>query len=263
MPQSLLRLLLSIFLTLPWHPANANSTTPAQAHLHQLRLAVLGSLGDFYLLYGVDADPAHSSSLEHRLALADAQLALLAESADVGSIRQPWHSYASLLGKLNKRLQRQEDLDGSAIAELIRLNGQLMTQCDALANGLNQPPLAPPADRAQHARNLELLLQQITTHYIAYNVGANSLGGNQPAIDQLAQEFDSALKTLQPATQQSHEHQQQLDEIDSKWRYIEPSLRNYQSSAIPSLVNRYSARIIEIIARLPLASAEDGARVSR
>ncbi|UUY09515.1 hypothetical protein LRS11_05620 [Pseudomonas sp. J452] len=263
MPHPLLSLLLSLCLALLCHPANASSTDAAPAHLHQLRLAVLGSLGDFYLLYGVDADPAYSRSLERRLALADVQLALLAESGDVSAIRQPWHRYASLLGELNAQLQRQEDLDGSAIAELIRLNGQLMAQCDALANSLDQPPLAAPADLAQRGRNLELLLQQIATHYIAYNVGANSLGGNQPAIDQLAQEFDGALKALLPATQQSHEYQRLLGEIDSKWRYIEPSLRNYQSSAIPSLVNRYSARIIEAIARLPLASTESETSVSR
>ncbi|QKE65201.1 hypothetical protein HNE05_18175 [Aquipseudomonas campi] len=263
MPQPLLSLLLSICLALFCNPASANRTDAAPAHLHQLRLAVLGSLGDFYLLYGIDADPAHSRSLERRMALADVQLALLAESSDVSAIRQPWHSYANLLGELNRRLQQQEDPDGSAIAELIRLNGQLMTQCDALANRLDQPPLPIPDDLTQRGRNLELLLQQITTHYIAYNVGANSLGGDLPAIDQLTEEFDGALKTLLPATPQSHEYQRLLGEIDSKWRYIEPSLRNYQSSAIPSLVNRYGARIIEAIARLPLARAESGASVSR
>lgn len=263
MPQPFLRLLLSICLALFCYPANASNTDAAPAHLHQLRLAALGSLGDFYLLYGVDADPAHSRSLERRLALADVQLALLAESADVGAIRQPWHRYASLLGELNARLQRQEELDGSAIAELIHLNSQLMTLCDALANSLDQQPLVASAGLAQRGRNLELLLQQIATHYIAYNVGANSLGGDQPAIDQLAEELDGALKTLLAATPQSHEYQRLLGEIEAKWRYIEPSLRNYQSSAIPSLVNRYSARIIEAIARLPLASTESETNVSR
>jgi hypothetical protein len=83
------------------------------------------------------------------------------------------------------------------------------------------------------------------------------------AVDQLAEESDGALNTLMPGAQQTHQYQRQLGEIEAKWRYIEPSLRNYQSSAIPSLVNRYSARIIETIARLPLASAESEANVSR
>ncbi len=261
MPQPLLSLLLSICLALFCHPVNASSTDAAPAHLHQLRLAVLGTLGDFYLLYGVDADPAHSRSLERRLALADVQLTLLADSADVTAIRQPWQRYASLLGELNAQLQQQEDLDGSAIAELIRLNGLLMTQCDAFANSLAQPPMPASAELTQRASNLELLLQQIATHYIAYNVGANSLGGDQPAIDQLARQFDSELMALTPAP--ASEYQRLLDEIEAKWRFIEPSLRNYQRSAIPSLVNRYSARIIEAIARLPLASTASGVGVSR
>lgn len=262
MSPPLLGLLLSIWLALLCHPAHATSADAGRAHLHQLRLVLLGSLGDFYLLYGVDADPAHSQSLERRMALAEVHLAQLDEAIDVDTIRRQWHGYASLLGELNSRLQHQDDLDGSAIAELIRLNDQLMAQCNVLANSLAQEPPAMADNLAQHGRALEFLLQQLATRYIAYNVGANTLGGDGQAIDQLARQFDSGLTRLAPAANQAAESQRLLGEIQSKWRYIEPSLRNYQSSAIPSLVNRYSARIIEDIARLPLASAHSGPAVS-
>lgn len=263
MPQPLLSLLLSIWLALLCHPANATSADAGRAHLHQLRLVLLGSLGDFYLLYGVDADPAHSQSLERRLALAEVHLAQLDDSSEVATIRQHWRSYAGLLGELNSRLQQQEDLDGSAIAELIRRNDQLLAQCSALAERLAPEPSATAGDLAQHGRALEFLLQQLATRYIAYNVGANTLGGDGQAIDQLARQFDSGLQTLAPAAPQAAEYQRLLGEIQSKWGYIEPSLRNYQTSAIPSLVQRYSARIIEAIARLPVASAPGGPAVSR
>lgn len=260
MPQPLLSLLLSLCLALLCQPANASGTDAAPAHLHQLRLAVLGTLGDFYLLYGIDNDPAHSRSLERRMTLAEVQLSRLEEGVDMASIRQPWQRYADLLGELHSRLQQQKELSGHAIAELIQLNDQLMAQCNALANSLNQQSPASANQLTQRGRQLELLLQQISTHYIAYNVGANSLGGDQPAIDQLARQFDSELKALAPAP--ASEYQRLLGEIEAKWRFIEPSLRNYQGSAIPSLVNRYSARIIEVIARLPLASTEGGTGVS-
>lgn len=115
MPQPLLSLLLSLCLALLCQPANASGTDAAPAHLHQLRLAVLGTLGDFYLLYGIDNDPAHSRSLERRMTLAEVQLSRLEEGVDMASIRQPWQRYADLLGELHSRLQQQKELSGHAI----------------------------------------------------------------------------------------------------------------------------------------------------
>jgi hypothetical protein len=52
-------------------------------------------------------------------------------------------------------------------------------------------------------------------------------------------------------TRPGGEAQRLLQKIERKWRYIEPSLRHYQQDNIPSLVNRYSSRIIEELALLP------------
>lgn len=235
---------------------NASETTSNAAHLHQLRLSLQGSLGDFYLLYGVDTDPAHSQSIDHYLTLANAHLLMLGETVDpthasaLEKIRQQWRAYTDLLGQLSAQVQAQGDVDGRSIAELIRLNSQLDAACATFATSLP----APPADTAlaQRGRSLELLLQSLTTSYIAYNVGANTLGGDGQGIDQLTEQFTSGLTQLRDNAQ-SADDLSRLGDIQSKWRYIEPSLREYQKTAIPSLVSRYSARIIEDMAQLQLA----------
>lgn len=249
MPHPLFALLLCAWLALFCHGASATPAQASTAPLHQLRLAALGSLGDFYLLYGVDADPAHSQALERRMGQAESQLAGLGDDGEVQRLRQQWHGYAGLLRELHAQLQRQEDVEGRAIAELIDLNNQLVRQTDNLARQLP----ATTTELVRRGRDLELLLQQLTTRYIAYNVGANTLGGDEQAIDQLARQFTRGLETLPAAP--AAEYQRLLRQIHSTWRYIEPALRDYQSSAIPSLVSRYSTRLIADIAQLPSAGA--------
>ncbi|MGL4315547.1 MAG: hypothetical protein ACRCTL_02910 [Pseudomonas sp.] len=251
----LFNLLLCAGLTLFCTTLSASEASAGRAHLHQLQLALQGTLGDFYLLYGVDNDPLHGQSLERRLEATNLHLEMLDELASspadpsLEQIRQQWPAYAELLRRLSARVQEQGELDGNALVELIQRNSLLMALCAALQASQSQTddPLA------QRSNALELQLQSLTTSYIAYSIGANSLGGDGQAIDQLARQFEGELGALRQPLE-TPQYQRLREAIQAKWRYIEPALRNYQKSAIPSLVNHYSARIIENLARLQLAS---------
>ena len=104
--------------------------------------------------------------------------------------------------------------------------------------------------QTQHSRALEMRLQSLTTDYIAHSIGANSLGGDAPAIDEQSKAFAAGLQRLRQQPGQPIERQRLLEDIEKKWRYIEPSLLNYRHNSVPTLVNRYSARIIEELAQL-------------
>lgn len=87
------------------------ATTPQAAQLHQLRLDLNGSLGDFYLLYGVDSDPAHLASVQQRVTQTDQLLSQLdapADSAGLNTLqrlREQWPAYRALLQVLASSLQ--------------------------------------------------------------------------------------------------------------------------------------------------------------
>lgn len=233
---------------------SAGHTVAAQqaAPLHQIRLNLSGSLGDFYLLYGVDNDPAHLAATHRRSSQIDHLLGQLAAPSDSGGLpvldqlRQQWPTYRVLLLELANSLQQRQLPAGGAIAEMLRQLRQL-THLGETLSGYYQTQTSP-LDR--QSRALAMQLQTLNTDYLAHSVGANVLGGDNPPLDVQAQAFAEALQGLQQ-TQPSGEAQRLLQNIQRKWRYIEPSLQHYQQDNIPSLVNRYSSRIIEDLALLP------------
>lgn len=241
-------LLLGVLATL-LHAA-APAKEPADTHLHSVRLAVQGTLGDFYLLYGVDSDPRHAESIDRRITQVDKHLIELKHSLDgepLQRFEQHWRTYAALLRQLSGELLQQHNLPGSAFTELIQLHDQLLEAGEQLAT----TPMA-------QERQLALLLQTIATRYIAYSIGANTLGTDEQSIDELAGQFSNGLQGLQQRTGQTEEYLRLLDAIGHTWRYIEPSLRNYQSAAIPSLVNRYATRIIQDLEQVHASTAARG-----
>ncbi len=236
-------------LAIALHPG-VSAATPEQqaAALHQIRLSIIGSLGDFYLLYGVTVDPAHGASIEKRIALVDKQLGRLEAAGGVllstlEQLQPHWRTYRALLSEAAIQLQRRQYPEGGAIAELIRLNRHLVSLCDELSTGLDR-------DQAHDSRTLEVRLQTLTTDYIAHSVGANALGGDAPAIDEQSKAFAAGLQQLSQQPGQSAERKLLLRDIEKKWRYIEPSLLNYRENSVPTLVNRYSARIIAALDQL-------------
>ena len=227
---------------------NISAAAPERqaAALHQMRLSITGSLGDFYLLYGVAADPAHVASIDKRIALADNQLARLSEGADsallsaLGQLQPHWQNYRALVTDLAAQLHRKQLPQGGAITELIRLNRHLVSLCDDLSTQIAREYALQSHDN----RALAVRLQTLTTDYIAHSIGANSLGGDAPAVDEQSKAFAAGLQRLRQQPGQPAERRRLLEDIEKKWRYIEPSLLNYRHNSVPTLVNRYSARII-------------------
>ncbi|UVE17958.1 hypothetical protein NVV93_00715 [Pseudomonas sp. LS44] len=253
--------LLATLATLPCAVAVPTKPDANLLRLHQVQLATQGALGDFYLMYGVDPDPTHAQSMELRIQTATRNLAGMAELPGTNSstlltqLEQQWRAYVQLLSGLTGELQRQGSTSGGDIAELVSLNRQLVTLCRSLEVSLRQESPLPPPRLAEQSRNLSLLMQNIATDYIAHSVGANSLGGDGKALDAQAEEFATRLATLQDHPEQPAEARQALADIARKWRYIEPSLKHYNEAAVPSLVNRYSARIIEELTQLETSSS--------
>lgn len=229
----------------------AASTQPA-TQLQQIRLDLNGSLGDFYLLYGVDSDPAHLASVQQRMTQTEQRLSQLAAPADSGGLntlqqlRQQWPAYRALLQELAHSLQQQHTPSGGAIAELIQLNRLLTHLSDTLS--VYYPTLSDSLATTSQA--LAMQLQTLTTDYLAHSVGANALGGDNPALDVQSKAFSQGLQQVQKM-HTNPEAQALLQSIERKWRYIEPSLQHYQQDNVPTLVNRYSRRIIDDLQQLP------------
>lgn len=249
MNHSYLRRLCALATLLACFNSYATSAQPAM-QLQQIRLGLSGSLGDFYLLYGIDSDPVHLASVQQRLIQTDQLLSQLDAPVDSGGLntlqrmREQWPTYRALLQELVSSLQQQRSPNGRAVAELIQLN-RLLTGLGDTLSVYYQPPEPLPTN----SRALAIQLQALSTDYLAHSVGANALGGDSPALDMQCTVFSEALQQLLK-THTSGEAQMLLHSIERKWRYIEPSLRHYQQNNVPTLVNHYCRRIIDELEQL-------------
>ncbi len=94
------------------------------------------------------------------------------------------------------------------------------------------------------------LLQKMTSQYVRR---ATSTGGagiyvaneeNLETPDIMAEQFTQQLNTLKQ-TQNDAETTSIIRSIDRKWRFIEPSFKNYNENTVPYLVTKYCDTIIE------------------
>lgn len=240
---------------------NAAEPVDERYRLQQIRLLSQATLSDFYLLYGVDQDPALVNAMQRRMQAVSALFAALNQppardsQAQIAQLEAHWQAYAQRLAQLNDALQRHVSLSPRDITELLGLNQQLLERCDALTSP------SPASDRNPLNQQLSLQLQNLSSHYIAYSIGANSLGGDETEIDQLTREFSAQLNELQALAGSHPQNQAILANIQRKWRFIEAPLQHYnRQTTVPFLVNQYAGRIIELLAQLQ-GSAADSSQV--
>ncbi|MET1076976.1 MAG: hypothetical protein ABWY06_03040 [Pseudomonas sp.] len=240
-----------ILLVLAGTELDAAEPLDSFARLHQVRLAIHGSLTDLYLLY---EDP-HSSSaaLEQRLADAtdtiDTLQGLRGTPAQRpwAQLQTRWRPYREQLSELGQQQRAQDAPDLRALSELLSLNRALLTLCDQLEHRLRQQAAKPPGELINRSRAAGLVLQQIASAYAAHSLGANLLGAADQAPDQLAADFAEQLVHLQVDTPAQ---QRTLDDIWRKWRFIEGALMHYQGVKVPFVIQQYSSSMIAALERL-------------
>ena len=107
------------------------------------------------------------------------------------------------------------------------------------------PTSVPPL--TERSRELGLLMQTIAVNYASRSasVGASFLGGgDERAIDELAVDFNKRLQELKASPRNTAEIKASLQSVQTKWNYIEKSLKNYNENSVPFLISKYSEQII-------------------
>jgi hypothetical protein len=97
------------------------------------------------------------------------------------------------------------------------------------------------------ARALALMLEQMSALYVenasAAYVSNRSQDSQDMTIDQMANGFSKRLTALL-AKAQDKEAAKLVRGIQSKWKFIERSMLNYQENSVPFLVDRYTQVIV-------------------
>ena len=89
-------------------------------------------------------------------------------------------------------------------------------------------------------------MEEITSQYAARgtsNLGQVFMGSYERSLDQMAVAFRTDLAKLKQQID-PNDSQNILRAIDSKWNFMERSIKNYNENTVPFLVTSYSERII-------------------
>jgi hypothetical protein len=246
--------LLAFLFTLLSSPLLHAAPADDLLRLHQLRLAAQKSLGDFYMYNGMEGDQRYARMIGESMQRAQGHLDALeqmpgdASRALQGQLRSSWQSYRDGLQGLMDAMRSQGFTDLQPVADLADNNHRLMAISQELYQKIQQESGQSVPPLTQKSREQSLLMQSISVDYASRSasVGTSFFGGGEErAMDELVGEFASKLDSLSAAQQNTPQITAALGSIETKWRYIEKSLRNYNENTVPFLVSKYSDSIIE------------------
>lgn len=240
--------------------AYAAESATSLLKLHQLRLASQKTLSDFYMFNGMEGDQRYARMINDSINEANTLLGALTVMPGEGSkalkaqLDQQWQGYQQDLNTLITALKDQGYTDLQPVADLASRNQQLMSLCLELYNKIQQESRYSVPALTQLSREQSLLMQSIAVDYASRSasVGATFMGGAGDArpMEELVADFASKMNQLEKTPQNTEQLKASWEGVNTKWRYIEKSLINYNENSVPFLVNKYSSIIIQGIEQI-------------
>ncbi|MFI8479278.1 hypothetical protein ACIGCM_01730 [Pseudomonas sp. NPDC078700] len=251
---SLLSLLLISTLSLA-------ATAPADSllKLHKMRLDTQKSLSSFYMYNNMEGDQRYARMITESLSEADQALTALQDlngdssKALSSQLMELWSGYQDNLKLLVMTLKTQGYTDLQPVADLAEHNQKIMALSQELYSKIEQESGYSVPPLIQQTRKQSLLMQAIAVDYSSRSasVGATFMGGGDSrSMEDLVNDFASTLAQLNQAPENTVQTSKTLNNLSTKWRYIEKSLKNYNENSVPFLVSKYSDSIIEELEQL-------------
>ncbi len=247
--KSLLLITFSLFIAVQVH------ATPQQllANVHKLRLLSTESLTNFYMYSGLDADSKYGKKIIDNLDAFNKTFELTRQlpAADgiedsISTIDTSWQQFEELIRINYNDMETQGFPNVRLVDEMGKVNASLLKSLtkayeDAKISTGITPPVA-----VETARTLAMTMEEITSQYAARgtsNLGQVFMGSYERSLEQMADAFRIELVNLK--SQVNPESSKRiLRAIDSKWNFMERSIKNYNENTVPFLVTSYSERII-------------------
>ncbi|WP_320819544.1 hypothetical protein [Thalassolituus sp.] len=221
--------------------------------MQTMRLAITNAVTSFYMFSGLDADSKYAQRIDANFERFEASLEQVSlQSAAIGleeevlTIEQDWTEFKQLMnnnradmmnvGYSNVRLV--DDMGRNALA-LVNLISSSYTEL-ASTSGMTPPAIV------QQARNMALLMEEITSQYAARGtsvLGQVFVGVQKQTLTEMADKFQRDYLALKDMAKDKRSLVI-LDSIGSKWSFMERSIRNYNENSVPFLVVSYNDRIV-------------------
>jgi len=240
--------------------SQAALATPQQllTDLQHMRLAATNAVTNFYMFSGLDADSKYERRIDQSMkkfndSLTSArQLASINGMGDsVASIDADWKKLSELMMINRNDMLKQGYPNVRLVDEMGRKSMEIVNKAYAYSK-LEQSSGIKPSPIVQKARDLALLMEEITSQYAARgttNLGQVFMGNYSRTLTEMAEDFQQQLTELEGMIK-SQKTEVLMGSVKSKWRFMEERIKNYNENTVPFLVVSYNDRIIEHLEEL-------------
>lgn len=248
-----LAMCLALAMPMPALAAEANLSRPL-GELYDIALLMDAAVLDLNMLLGEEQSKSYSERLDSTLKRLET--ALTASTASLSANGVSGQSTSTMATEVNAFIRTAR-----ANRAMIMKTGapenavvdEMMEHRDS-ARQIVDPVYADLEKRAglagsplSEARALALLLEQMAAIYVenasAAYVSNRSQDSGDMTIDQMARNFSTRLNQM-VARAKGEEPAKLGRSIQSKWKFIERSMLNYQERTVPFLVDRYAQAIV-------------------
>jgi hypothetical protein len=202
---------------------------------------------------GLDADTKYGKKIIDNLTdfeklLTDTRQLPAADdvSDSLTAIDKSWEKFNKLIRINYKDMETQGFPNIRLVDEMGKVNSELLkTLSQAYLDAKTSTGITPP-EIVETARTLSMTMEEITSQYAARgtsNLGQVFMGSYERTLEQMAEAFRNDLVSLKKQANKDNS-QRILRAIDSKWNFMERSIKNYNENTVPFLVASYSERII-------------------
>ena len=241
--------------------SQAVMATPQQllTDLQHMRLAATNAITNFYMFSGLDADSKYERRIDVALGKFNASLASARELAavnslgdDIAAIEAEWNSVSDLMTTNRNDMLNQGFPNVRLVDEMGRTSAEVVDKISKAYDKLQQSSGIRPSPVVEKARDLALLMEEITSQDAARgttNLGQVFMGSYERTLTDMADDFHQQLQALEEMVRQG-QNDVLMNNVNSKWRFMEERIKNYNENTVPFLVVSYNDRIIEHLEEL-------------
>jgi hypothetical protein len=229
--------------------------TPQQllTNVHKLRLLSTESLTNFYMYSGLDADSKYGKKVIKNLNEFEKVLAATGSlpasdgiTDSMEKVNLSWNEFNDLIRINYQDMETKGFPNVRLVDEMGKLNTVLLKSLSKAYQDAQISTGTKPPAVVETARTLSITMEEITSQYAARgtsNLGQVFMGSYERSLDQMADAFRTDLISLKEQVDPNNS-KNILRAIDSKWNFMERSIKNYNENTVPFLVTSYSERII-------------------
>lgn len=227
------------------------------SQLQHMRLTSISSMTNFFMFSSLNADRKYErrmlkdiASFDEALKAAQSLVSSGTPNEYVSNIETDWKNYRATILVHQKTLNNMGQI---ATEESMAVGKQGNALSSSIAKAYDNIASASSANpNIKRARELAILLQEMTTQYAASGSGGDEVyhsGEYKRSMVDMSKAFTKELKQL--STKASNTDATfLLENINSKWRLLNQSLNNEEGGTVPFMIISFNDRIIHHLEEL-------------